>query len=81
MNFKCNDCGENSRSLISKRELIKRSKRDPGFAMGVVAEIVLFLDIFGSLIERATEYIFRKIEDGDQQYSYCKSCKRLEKFQ
>jgi hypothetical protein len=66
---------------MSKRELIKRSKLDPGFKVGVVAESLIFLQIFGSLIKRATEYLFKRIEDGDQQYSYCESCKRLEKFQ
>ena len=81
MKFKCNDCGENSRTLISKRELIKRSKLDSVFKAGVIAEPFLLLQIFGSLIKRATEYAFKRIEDGDQQYSYCESCKRLEKFQ
>ena len=81
MNFKCTDCGENSRRLMSKRELIKRSKLDPAFKAGAIAAPLILLQIFGSLIKRATEYVFKRIEDGDQQYSYCESCKRLEKLQ
>lgn len=81
MPFQCNACGEISCSIIKKRDLVKRSEKDPFFKASMVADPMIMLHVFGPILKRLLEYVLNRKEDGDQLYTYCEACKRLTKFE